>query len=119
MRVELIQLVISKHSEAPMYAVSNTELVEALCCSQAIFSHTLDGNCTSDVECLLSSVCTEFPANESIIVQMVDAGSMLCQFANLNMALLRDCLVANCLVLRDCLVANAETLGSACLRPPR
>ena len=60
MRVELIPLVISKHSEAPMYAVSNTELVEALCCSQAIFSHTLDSNCKSDVECLFISVCTEF-----------------------------------------------------------
>ena len=46
--------------------------------------------------------------SESIIVQVVDTGTMLYQFANLHVALVRDCLLAN----------DVETINPACVLPP-
>ena len=51
---------------------------------------------------------TEYRTYESIIVQAVDSGSVPYQFANLNIALVCDCLLAN----------DTETRGLACIRPP-
>ena len=39
---------------------------------------------------------------------MVDTGTVLYQFANFHVALVRNCLLAN----------DVDMLGSACLRPP-
>ena len=43
-RVELTPLEISRYYYAPLHALSDIVLVEALCRSRAIFSLTLDGN---------------------------------------------------------------------------
>ena len=51
---------------------------------------------------------TNYRTYEWIIVQAVDSGSVPYQFANLHIALVRDCLLAN----------DTETLGLACIRPP-
>ena len=110
-RVELTTpLEISKNYNAPLYALSDIVLVETLCSSQAIFFLTLDDNSRFHVECLLplSRICKRYPASESSIVQVVDIGTMLYQFANRHVALVQDCLLTN----------DVETLGSACLQPP-
>ena len=112
-REELTRLEISRNYNAPLHPLSDIVLVEALCRSRAIFYLTLDavdGNSSFHVECLvpLSRICKTFSASESIIVQVVDTGTMLYQFANLHVALVRDCLLAN----------DVETLGPACVRPP-
>ena len=90
-RVELIPLEMSRNFNAPLHALSDIVLVEALCRSRAIFSLTLDGNSSFHVECLvpLSRICKTFSASESIIVQVVDTGTMLYQFANLHVALVQ------------------------------
>ena len=67
------------------------------------------GNSSFHVECLvpLSKICKTFPVSKSIIVQVIDTCTMLYQFANLHVALVLDCLLAN----------DVETLDSACLLP--
>ena len=107
--MELIPQVISRDIDVSVDTLSDSVLSTALCQSLAVFSFTLDGNKMFPVECLvpLQRVCTSCPKNESIIVQAVDSGTLSFQFANLDIALVRDCLLANAV----------ETLGSACTRP--
>ena len=83
-RVELTPQEISRNFDAPLHALSDIVLVEALCRSRAIFSLTLDCNSSFHVECLvlLSRICKTYPASWSIIVQVVDTCTMLYQFAN-------------------------------------
>ena len=90
--------------------MSNTVLIDALCRSRAIFSITLDGDRPFHVECLvpLSKVSTNYHTYKSIIVQAVASGSVPYRFANLHIALVRDCLLAY----------DTETLGLACSRSP-
>ena len=112
-RVEPISLVLSKDYDDPLQTLSNTVLIDALCRSRAIFSISLDGNRTCHVECLvpLSKMYSEYCTYESIVVQVVDQGivpNVPYQFANLYIALVRDCLVAS----------DTETSGLACFRPP-
>ena len=71
------------------------------------------GNCQPTVgialaEVPLSKVSTNYHTYKSIIVQAVASGSVPYRFANLHIALVRDCLLAY----------DTETLGLACSRSP-
>ena len=96
-QVELTPFEMSKNYNAPLYALSDIVLVEALCRSQAIFFLTLDGNSNFYVECLvhLRRICKTCPACELIMIPVVKTGTMLYQFANLHFALVLYCMLAN------------------------
>ena len=109
-QVKLAPPPLSASGATLLQDVSNSTLIAELCRARAKISIALDGGTVLLAECLVP-LERLWPCNclsDSILVQTVPVDSNIHQFAVLNTALIRDCLVAG----------GAERLAEACNREP-
>ena len=109
-QIKLAPPPLSASGATPLQDVSNSAFIAELCRARAQISIALDGSMVLLAECLmpLERLWPRKGLPDSVVGQTFPVGNNIHQFAVLNTALIRDCLMAG----------GAERLDEACNREP-